>query len=146
MEETPLEREIDLIKILVTHNNDLLHNFYSLEAVRQLKEFAEVRINGTNEPLFGDRLVEAARDVDIVISDRLAPGSAEEFEQAFADAVAISGPSLIDVDITGFEPMRIVPQSPSSPTAVADSSATSHRTPRSVSSASGPAKHRVSGW
>ncbi len=39
--------------------------------------------------------------------------SAEEFERAFAAAVDIAGPSLIDVDITGFEPMRIVPQSAS---------------------------------
>lgn len=39
--------------------------------------------------------------------------SAEEFEKAFAAAVEMSGPSLIDVDISGFEPMRIVPQSPS---------------------------------
>lgn len=39
--------------------------------------------------------------------------SADEFEKVFADAIAISGPSLIDVDITSFEPMRIVPQSPS---------------------------------
>jgi len=39
--------------------------------------------------------------------------SADEFEKAFAAAVDIAGPSLIDVDITGFEPMRIVPQSPS---------------------------------
>jgi acetolactate synthase-1/2/3 large subunit len=39
--------------------------------------------------------------------------SAEEFEKAFTAAVETAGPSLIDVDITGFEPMRIVPQSPS---------------------------------
>ena len=39
--------------------------------------------------------------------------SADEFEKAFAAAIEIAGPSLIDVDITGFEPMRIVPQSPS---------------------------------
>ena len=39
--------------------------------------------------------------------------SAAEFEKAFAAAVDTSGPSLIDVDITGFEPMRVVPQSPS---------------------------------
>jgi acetolactate synthase-1/2/3 large subunit len=39
--------------------------------------------------------------------------SAEEFEKAFAAAVESSGPSLIDVDITGFEPMRVVPQSAS---------------------------------
>ena len=39
--------------------------------------------------------------------------SAEEFEKAFTAAVETAGPSLIDVDITGFEPMRVVPQSPS---------------------------------
>jgi acetolactate synthase I/II/III large subunit len=39
--------------------------------------------------------------------------SADGFEKAFSAAVDIAGPSLIDVDITGFEPMRIVPQSPS---------------------------------
>ena len=37
----------------------------------------------------------------------------KEFEKAFTAAVETAGPSLIDVDITGFEPMRIVPQSPS---------------------------------
>ena len=70
-----------MARILVTHNNDLLHNFYNLQAVEQLKELAEVRINGTDEPLHGDRLVEAARDVDIVLSDRLAPGTAEIFDR-----------------------------------------------------------------
>jgi acetolactate synthase I/II/III large subunit len=39
--------------------------------------------------------------------------SAEDFEKVFAAAVDTPGPSLIDVDITGFEPMRVVPQSPS---------------------------------
>jgi thiamine pyrophosphate-dependent acetolactate synthase large subunit-like protein len=39
--------------------------------------------------------------------------SASEFETAFGLAMATPGPSLIDIDITGFEPMRIVPQAPS---------------------------------
>jgi len=39
--------------------------------------------------------------------------SAAEFEKAFAAALDTAGPSLIDVDITDFEPMRVVPQSPS---------------------------------
>lgn len=66
-------------KILITHNRDLLENFYSHEAVEQLREFAEVRLNESDDPLAGERLVAAARDVDIVISDRLAPGSAAVF-------------------------------------------------------------------
>ena len=67
------------MKILITHNNDLLHNFYSLEAVEELRSLAEVQLNGTDTPLRGTALIEAARDVDIVLSDRLAPGSPEVF-------------------------------------------------------------------
>ena len=37
-------------------------------------------------------------------------GSATEFEAAFHTALATGGPALLDVDITEFEPMRIVPQ------------------------------------
>lgn len=68
-----------MIKILVTHNNDLLHNFYSLAAVEEMRTFAEVQMNGTDTPLQGAALVAAARDVDIVLSDRLAPGTPEVF-------------------------------------------------------------------
>ena len=38
--------------------------------------------------------------------------TAAEFEAAFESAAGTAGPALIDVDITRFEPMRIVPQSP----------------------------------
>ncbi len=69
-----------MVKILITHNNDLLKNFYSLEAVDQLREIADVRLNGTDHPLAGAALVAAAQDVDIVLSDRLAPGTPEVFE------------------------------------------------------------------
>ena len=63
-----------MARVLITHNNDLLVNFYSLEAVEQLREFCDVRLNGTDTPLTGADLVKAASDCDIVISDRLAAG------------------------------------------------------------------------
>ncbi len=66
-------------RILVTHNNDLLVNFYNLDAVKQLRQIAEVKLNGTDEPLLGARLIEAAKDCDIIVSDRLAPGTEEVF-------------------------------------------------------------------
>jgi D-3-phosphoglycerate dehydrogenase len=68
------------VKILVTHNNDLLVNFYNVDAVEELKTFADVRVNGTDTPLQGEALIEAARDVDIIVSDRLAPGTPQVFE------------------------------------------------------------------
>ncbi|MFB0993354.1 MAG: NAD(P)-dependent oxidoreductase, partial [Paracoccaceae bacterium] len=46
-----------------------------------MSAIADVRLNGTDMPLAGDALVAAARDVDIIISDRLAPGTREVFEQ-----------------------------------------------------------------
>lgn len=67
-------------RVLLTHNNDLLVNFYSLEAVEELRTFCEVKLNGTDEPLTGLALVEAARDCDIVVSDRLAAGTPEVFD------------------------------------------------------------------
>lgn len=70
-----------MAKILITHNNDLLKNFYSMEAVEELRAIADVQLNGTDTPLAGDALVAAARDVDIILSDRLAPGTAKVFEQ-----------------------------------------------------------------
>lgn len=69
-----------MARVLITHNNDLLVNFYSLEAVEQLREFCDVRLNGTDEPLTGADLVKAASDCDIVISDRLAAGTPEVFD------------------------------------------------------------------
>ncbi|MBI5089705.1 MAG: hypothetical protein HZB15_12855 [Actinobacteria bacterium] len=39
--------------------------------------------------------------------------SAGEFGAAFTAACELGGPALLDIDITGFEPMRIVPQAPS---------------------------------
>lgn len=70
-----------MTRVLITHNRDLLDNFYSARAVERLREFVDVKMNGTDEPLRGDALVEAALDCDIVISDRLAPGTAEVFDR-----------------------------------------------------------------
>lgn len=68
-----------MTRVLITHNNDLLKNFYSERAVDALREFVDVKLNGTDRPLRGDALVAAADGCDIVISDRLAPGDADVF-------------------------------------------------------------------
>ena len=52
-----------------------------MEAVKELRAIADVQLNGTDAPLSGDALVAAAQDVDIILSDRLAPGTAAVFEQ-----------------------------------------------------------------
>ncbi|SAK83845.1 D-isomer specific 2-hydroxyacid dehydrogenase [Caballeronia temeraria] len=70
-----------MTRVLITHNNELLENFYSARAVERLREFVDVKMNGTDAPLQGDALVEAAQDCDIIISDRLAPGTSDVFDR-----------------------------------------------------------------
>lgn len=70
-----------MTRVLITHNNDLLKNFYSQRAIDSLRKFVEVKLNGTDEPLRGDALVDAAMDCDIVISDRMAAGEASVFDR-----------------------------------------------------------------
>ena len=43
-----------MAKVLITHNNDLLENFFNLDAVDQIRKFAEVQLNGTDQPLAGE--------------------------------------------------------------------------------------------
>ena len=54
------------------------------------------------------------RDVGAVDGDAVVVGGVREEFEAFTATVETAD-VLIDVDITGFEPMRIVPQSPSAP-------------------------------
>lgn len=70
-----------MVRILITHNNDLLDNFYNREAVERMREHGEVRVNGTDQPLTGEALIEAAKDCEIIVSDRLAPGSPDLFDR-----------------------------------------------------------------
>lgn len=70
-----------MTRILITHNNDLLENFYNRDAVEAMRALGEVVVNGTDEPLAGERLIEAAKDCEIIVSDRLAPGDPEIFDR-----------------------------------------------------------------
>jgi D-3-phosphoglycerate dehydrogenase len=68
------------MRVLLTHNRDLLKHFYGSRAVEQLKALPiELIMNDSDEPLRGDALVEAAEGCEVVISDRLAAGPREVF-------------------------------------------------------------------
>lgn len=69
------------MRVLITHNNDLLANFFSPRAVEALAGIVDLKMNGTDEPLRGGALVAAAADCDVIVSDRLAPGTAEVFDR-----------------------------------------------------------------
>lgn len=66
------------MRVLLTHNRDLLKHFYGPKAVEQLKALPiELIMNDSDEPLRGDALVKAAEGCEVVISDRLAAGPRE---------------------------------------------------------------------
>lgn len=69
------------MRVLLTHNRDLLKHFYSTKAVDALKQLVDLRMNDSDEPLRGDALVEAAKGCEVVISDRLATGPREVMER-----------------------------------------------------------------
>ncbi|MGF7162497.1 D-3-phosphoglycerate dehydrogenase [Rhodoligotrophos appendicifer] len=69
------------MRVLLTHNRDLLKHFYSFKAVDALKEIVDLRMNESDEPLRGDALVAAAQGCQVVISDRLATGPREVMEK-----------------------------------------------------------------
>jgi D-3-phosphoglycerate dehydrogenase len=70
------------MRVLLTHNRDLLKHFYGYRAVDALKELPiELVMNDSNEPLSGDTLVKAAEGCEVVISDRLAAGPREVMQR-----------------------------------------------------------------
>ena len=69
------------MRVLLTHNRDLLKHFYSDKAVDALKQIVDLRMNDSDEPLRGDALVAAAEGCEVIISDRLATGPREVMEK-----------------------------------------------------------------
>src|SRR5947199_4363057 len=69
------------MRVLLTHNRDLLKHFYSPKAVDLLRELVDLRMNDTDEPLAGEALVAAAQGCQAVVSDRLAAGPREVLQK-----------------------------------------------------------------
>lgn len=67
-------------RVLLTHGASARRNYYGEAALQGLHAIAEVVLNPGEAPLVGDALVEAARDCDVVISDRQAAAPAALFQ------------------------------------------------------------------
>ena len=71
-----------MMRVLLTHNRDLLKHFYGDKGVAALKALPiDLVMNDSDAPLTGDALVKAAEGCQVVISDRLAAGSREVLEK-----------------------------------------------------------------
>jgi len=67
------------VKVLLTHTPEFRRQYYGERALRGLQALAEVKLNEADDALDANGLVEAARDADIVVADRLTEGRGEIF-------------------------------------------------------------------
>jgi D-3-phosphoglycerate dehydrogenase / 2-oxoglutarate reductase len=67
------------LKILLTHAPQSRHQYYGERSLTGLQALAEVILHEADDALDTAGLIEAARDVDIIVADRLTEGPAEIF-------------------------------------------------------------------
>jgi D-3-phosphoglycerate dehydrogenase / 2-oxoglutarate reductase len=67
------------VKILLTHTPDFRRQYYGERSLKGLQALAQVKLNEADQVLDALALIEAARDVDIVVADRVTEGKAEIF-------------------------------------------------------------------
>jgi len=67
------------VKVLLTHTPELRRQYYGERSLKGLQALAEVRLHDDDEALDAARLIEAARDVDIIVADRVTEGRGEIF-------------------------------------------------------------------
>ncbi len=69
-------------RIFLTHDPDMLKNYYGERAVAGLRKSGELVINPTGRMLDGPSLIAASRGCEIIVSDRQTAGTGEVFEQS----------------------------------------------------------------
>jgi len=67
------------VKILLTHTPQSRAQYYGARALTGLQAIAEVKLHEAGEALDAAGLIAAARDVDIIVADRLTAGPGEIF-------------------------------------------------------------------
>ncbi|HEY6334248.1 MAG TPA: NAD(P)-dependent oxidoreductase [Alphaproteobacteria bacterium] len=71
-----------MARIFLTHDRDMLENYYGERAVAALRKLGDVAVNPTGAVLTTTALIEAARGSEIVVSDRQTVGEAALFERS----------------------------------------------------------------
>jgi D-3-phosphoglycerate dehydrogenase len=68
-----------MTKILLTHTPQFRRQYYGERSLKGLQALAQVVLNEADDALDAAGLIEAARDVDIIVADRLTQGPGEIF-------------------------------------------------------------------
>ena len=69
------------MKVLLTHTPQFRRQYYGERSLNGLRAVAEVKLNEADDALGAAGLIAAARDVDIIVADRLTEGPGEIFGQ-----------------------------------------------------------------
>lgn len=67
------------LRILLTHTPQSRRQYYGEEAVRGLREAGDVKLHEADDALDPVGLIQAAREVDVIVADRLTAAPAEVF-------------------------------------------------------------------
>ena len=78
--EGSIERII-LLKVLLAHTPQMRRDYYGERSLNGLRAVAEVKLHEGDDALDAAALIEAARDVDIIVADRMTPGPGEIFRR-----------------------------------------------------------------
>jgi D-3-phosphoglycerate dehydrogenase len=68
------------MRIFLTHDPQMLDHYFGDKAMAQIEKLGEISINDLERPLSSDELIRQAKDADIVLADRLNPGTTKVFE------------------------------------------------------------------
>lgn len=69
------------MKLLLTHTPQARAQYYGERSLKGLQDIATVKLHDADEALDAAGLVEAARDVEIIVADRLTAGPGEVFQK-----------------------------------------------------------------
>src|SRR5436853_1514245 len=69
-----------VLKVLLTHTPQSRAQYYGDRSLSGLQAIAPVKLHESNDALDAAGLIEAARDVDIIVADRLTAGPGEIFQ------------------------------------------------------------------
>ncbi len=70
------------MRVFLPHTPYMLENYYGSRAVAALREIADVTFNETGEVLSGAALARAAAGCEVIVADRMTPGTGETFAAA----------------------------------------------------------------
>jgi D-3-phosphoglycerate dehydrogenase / 2-oxoglutarate reductase len=89
------------LKVLLTHTPEFRRQYYGERSLKGLQALAQVKLNEADEVLDALALIEAARDVDIIVADRVTQGRGEIFPRlAKLRALVRCAVDIRNIDVT----------------------------------------------